>query len=148
MPLNRANLVLTRMEVDDAESMADGWKDSLLNPANAKSATEAVRNLMLCCAGGGEMVPTTPPGTLEETRRLLARHYAAPRERVERVLGFLRRAAAARGERAPCALTRSSSLRSRPCVRTKFSKVSWLRNLSTVAASRTNTDSPSPRVGS
>ena len=49
---------------------------------------------------------------------------------------------------APCALTRSSSLRSRPCVRTKFSKVSWLRNLSTVAASRTNTDSPSPRVGS
>ena len=62
-----------------------GWKDSLLNPKDAK---EHLKNLRLACVGGGELVLNTPYKNYWETQRLLERQFGAPPE----VLGEARAA--------------------------------------------------------
>ena len=52
----QANLLLTTYEVADEASMLDGFRASLLNPEQRRGAKEAIDNILLCCAGGGEMV--------------------------------------------------------------------------------------------
>ena len=66
----QANLYLTTLEVADVASMDDGYGASLLNPRNRRAAREAIDNILLCCAGGGEMVKLSRPEVLGELRYL------------------------------------------------------------------------------
>ncbi|KAJ1454919.1 SNF2 family N-terminal domain-containing protein [Pelagophyceae sp. CCMP2097] len=82
------NLLLTAMDGGDAASMRDGRDVSLLNEKNRKSALEAIHNIRLTCAGGGEMVPTAGPGVLEELIYLLRERHAAPPQSIEKVVRY------------------------------------------------------------
>ena len=42
-----------------------------MNPRNRRAAREAIDNILLCCAGGGEMVKLSRPEVLGELRYLL-----------------------------------------------------------------------------
>ena len=81
--------MLTGLQVDDAASMADGWKVSLLNPANRHEAMDALWNILLCCAGGGQMTPTITRRLRDETLELLRTRHASPAPAVERVRRFI-----------------------------------------------------------
>lgn len=97
-----SNLLLTSMEVDDQHSMRDGHEVSLLNPKNRRQAVDAIRNILLCCAGGGEMVPHAPPGTLEELVFLLSSVHGAPAKAVSRVQQFIEAASRGGNQSHPC----------------------------------------------
>jgi hypothetical protein len=109
----KANLLLTSMHVDDRENMSDGDAVSLLHAGNRKQAREALENILLCCAGGGEMVKQPHAGVLEELRRLLRKVPGADAAKVDDACAFF---ATARSERA-CAVCgiRLSYLLVAPC---------------------------------
>ena len=112
-PHVKANLLLTSMHVDDRENMSDGDAVSLLHAGNRKQAREALENILLCCAGGGEMVKQPHAGVLEELRRLLRKVPGADAAKVDDACAFF---ATARSERA-CAVCgiRLSYLLVAPC---------------------------------
>ncbi|KAJ8613674.1 hypothetical protein CTAYLR_003122 [Chrysophaeum taylorii] len=76
------NLLCTKMEVSDERSMRDGFEVSLANPKNRRQALDAIRNILLCCAGGGEMVLDAGPGVVEELEFLLLKVHGADPRRV------------------------------------------------------------------
>ena len=80
------NMVLTLMP---GETPGQGWKDSLLNPRNAKDAKEHLKNLRLACVGAGELVLYTPYRNYWETQRLLEQQFGAPPEVVDPILNWL-----------------------------------------------------------
>ena len=94
----KTNLLLTSLESDDASNMRDGDEASLLHASNRRRAREAIENILLCCAGGGEMVKTQPAGVLEELRRLLGK-VTDDASKVDAAVAFFARE---RSE-APCA---------------------------------------------
>lgn len=97
-----SNVLLTSMEVDDERSMRDGFAVSLLNAKNRRQAMDAIRNILLCCAGGGEMVPHAPPGVIDELAFLLREVHRAPAAKVNRVLEFVTLAAQGGNRTFPC----------------------------------------------
>ena len=84
----QANLYLTTLEVADVASMDDGYGASLLNPRNRQAAKEAINNILLCCAGGGEMLKLSRPEVLGELRYLLERVHKTPQSKTDRAMRY------------------------------------------------------------
>ena len=68
--------------------MDDGYGASLLNPRNRRAAREAIDNILLCCAGGGEMVKLSRPEVLGELRYLLEKVHKTPQRKTDRAVRF------------------------------------------------------------
>eukprot|EP00633_Aureoumbra_lagunensis_P008843 CAMPEP_0197315538 /NCGR_PEP_ID=MMETSP0891-20130614/38657_1 /TAXON_ID=44058 ORGANISM="Aureoumbra lagunensis, Strain CCMP1510" /NCGR_SAMPLE_ID=MMETSP0891 /ASSEMBLY_ACC=CAM_ASM_000534 /LENGTH=863 /DNA_ID=CAMNT_0042804535 /DNA_START=314 /DNA_END=2905 /DNA_ORIENTATION=+ len=85
----KTNLLLTATEVEDTASMRDGYEVSLLNPKNRNSALEAIRNILLCCAGGGKMLTQIDNIAMTELKRLLCDVHRAPSTVIDRITHFV-----------------------------------------------------------